>query len=105
MVELRSAASPTGASSSRIQAARSLICIAETSPMCLPRIRDDRAASDRREPPHSGQVAKTTARSTNARMCGCIASRSLPSIDFWICRISPVKVRLMPSTLTLVGSW
>jgi hypothetical protein len=50
---------------------------------------DDRAASLSRVPPHSGQVVNVTARSTNARMCGCIASTSLDSIDFWIFGISP----------------
>jgi hypothetical protein len=57
--------------------------------MLLPLIFDDRAASVSRVPPHSGQVANVTARSTNARMCGCIPSLSLDSIDLWIRRISP----------------
>ncbi len=57
--------------------------------MLIPLIRDDRAASLSRVPPHSGQAVKVTARSTNARMCGCIASVSLDSIDFWIRGISP----------------
>ena len=57
--------------------------------MLIPLIRDDRAASLSRVPPHSGQAVKVTARSTNARMCGCIASVSLESIDFWIRGISP----------------
>ena len=57
--------------------------------MLIPLIFDDRAASLSRVPPHSGQVVKVTARSTNARMCGCIASLSLESIDFWIRGISP----------------
>lgn len=52
-------------------------------------IRDDLAASASRVPSHSGQTVKVTARSTNARMCGCIASRSLESIDFWTRGISP----------------
>ena len=51
---------------------------------------DDRASGARRVPSQSGQVAKVTARSTKARMCGCIASTSLASIDFWICGIRPV---------------
>ena len=72
--------------------------------MLTPSIFDDRAASLSRVPSQSGQVVKTTARSTNARMCGCIASTSLDSIDFWICGISPAYVRLIPSTLILVGS-
>ena len=50
--------------------------------MLISPIRDDRAASLSRVPPHSGQVPKVTARSTKARMCGCIASGSLESIDF-----------------------
>ncbi len=50
---------------------------------------DDRAASVSRVPSQSGQVVKVIARSTNSRMCGCIASRSLESIDFWIRGISP----------------
>ena len=57
--------------------------------MLIPLIREDRAASLSRVPPHSGHVVKVTARSTNARMCGCIASLSLESIDFWIRGISP----------------
>ena len=57
--------------------------------MLIPPIRDDRAASLSRVPPHSGQAVNVTARSTNARMCGCIASPSLESIDFWIRGISP----------------
>ena len=44
------------------------------------------------------------ARSTNRRTCGCIASTSLESIDFWILGMMPSKVRLTPSTLILVGS-
>jgi hypothetical protein len=50
---------------------------------------DDRAASLSRVPSHSGQVVKMTARSTNARMCDCIASRSLARNDFWIDGIRP----------------
>ena len=57
--------------------------------MLIPSIFDDRAASLSRVPSHSGQVVKVTARSTNARMCGCSASTSLDSIDFWIFGISP----------------
>lgn len=57
--------------------------------MLVPPISDDRAASLSRVPPQSGQAVKVTARSTNARMCGCSASRSLVSIDFWIFGISP----------------
>ena len=57
--------------------------------MLMPSIFDDRASSLSRVPPHSGQIVKVTARSTKARMCGCIASTSLDSIDFWIFGISP----------------
>ena len=71
--------------------------------LCSP-IREERAPSLRRVPSHSGQVVNTTARSTNARMWGCIASTSLDSMDFWILGISPSKVTLMPSALTLTGS-
>ena len=67
-------------------------------------ILDDRAASLSRLPPQSGQAVNVTARSTKARMCGCIDSTSLDRNDFWICGISPAYVRLMPSTLILVGS-
>ena len=37
----------------------------------------------------SGQAVNVTARSTNARMCGCIASTSLERNDFWALGISP----------------
>ena len=57
--------------------------------MFLPLIFDDRADSDRRVPSHSGQVWNVMARSTKARMCGCIASTSLARIDFWILGIRP----------------
>ena len=57
--------------------------------MLISLIFEDRAASLSRVPPHSGQVVKVTARSTNARTCGCIASVSLESIDFWIRGIRP----------------
>ena len=50
--------------------------------MLIFRIFEDRAASLSLVPPHSGHVAKVTARSTNARMCGCIASTSLDRNDF-----------------------
>ncbi len=56
--------------------------------LILPMV-EDRAASLSRVPPHSGHVVKVTARSTNSRMCGCIASGSLDSIDFWMRRTSP----------------
>jgi hypothetical protein len=51
--------------------------------MLMPWIFDERAPALRRVPPQSGQVVNVTARSTNALMWGCIASRSLDSIDFW----------------------
>ena len=57
--------------------------------MLIPSIFDDRAASLSRVPPQSGQAVNVTARSTNARMCGCSASTSLDRNDFWICGISP----------------
>ena len=52
-------------------------------------ILEERAASESRVPPQSGQAVNVTTRSTNARMCGCIASTSLDRNDFWICGISP----------------
>jgi hypothetical protein len=57
--------------------------------MLIPWIFDDRAASLSRVPPQSGQVVNVTARSTNARTCGCSASTSLESIDFSIFGIRP----------------
>ena len=72
--------------------------------MEMPLIFEERASSDSRVPSQSGQRRNTMARSTNARMCGCIASRSLARNDFWIRGISPSKVTLMPSTLIRVGS-
>ena len=63
--------------------------MAQASAMFRPSIFEERAPSLSRVPPHSGQAANVTARSTNARMCGCIASVSLESIDFWIRGISP----------------
>ncbi len=50
---------------------------------------DDSASRVSRVPSHSGHVANVIARSTNRRTCGCIASTSLDSIDFWIFGISP----------------
>ncbi len=70
--------------------------------ICL--IFEDRAPSLSRVPSHSGQTLNVIARSTNARTCGCSASTSLDSIDFRIFGIRPSYVRLMPSTLILVGS-
>jgi hypothetical protein len=52
--------------------------------MLIPPIREERAASLSRVPPQSGQAVNVTARSTNARMCGCIASTSLARNVFWI---------------------
>ncbi len=72
--------------------------------MFLPLIFDERASALSRAPSHSGQVWNVIARSTKRRTWGCIASTSLESIDFWIFGMMPSKVRLMPSTLILVGS-
>ncbi len=69
----------------------SLICIAQASAMFIPPIREERAASLSRVPPHSGQVVKVTARSTNARMCGCSASGSLERNDFCTLGINPSR--------------
>ena len=93
-----------GSSRPCTHSARSLICIAQASAMLIFLILEDRAASLSRLPPQSGHAANVTARSTKARMCGCIASTSLERNDFWICGISPAYVRLIPSTLILVGS-
>ena len=57
--------------------------------MLRPLIFDERAPSLSRVPPHSGQALNVTARSTNARTCGCIASLSFESIDRWIRGIRP----------------
>ena len=57
--------------------------------MFFPAMRDERASGPSRVPSQSGQVVNVTARSTKARMCGCIASRSLESIDFWILGMMP----------------
>ncbi len=73
-----------GSSNSPTHAARSLICMRHASAIERPRIFEERAAALSRVPSQSGQVVKATARSTNSRMCGCSAARSLDSIDFWI---------------------
>jgi hypothetical protein len=78
-----------GSSTPRTHAAASVICIAQASAMLVPPIRDDRAASLSRVPPHSGQAVNVTARSTKARMCGCSASTSFDRNDFCIVGISP----------------
>ncbi len=57
--------------------------------MLMPRMRDDLAPSLRRVPPQSGHAVNVTALSTKTRMCGCIDSLSLASIDFWMRGISP----------------
>ena len=57
--------------------------------MLTPLILDERAASASRVPSQSGQAVKVTARSTNARMWGCIASGSLARKDFWIFGMRP----------------
>ena len=100
-----SSGATVGSSSARTHSARSLICIWHSSAMFLPATREDRAVSLSRVPPQSGQEVKVTARSTKARMCGCMASTSLLRNVFWICGMIPRKVRLMPSTLILVASW
>ena len=63
--------------------------MAQASAMLILLIFEERAPSLRRVPSQSGQVVKVTTRSTNARMCGCIASTSLARNDFWICGIRP----------------
>ena len=72
--------------------------------MFLPSIFDDLASGVSRVPSHSGQVWNVITRSTKRRTCGCSESTSLESIDFWTLGITPSYVRLMPSTLILVGS-
>ncbi len=57
--------------------------------MLAPLILDPRASGLSRVPPQPGQVVNVTARSTNARMWGCMASTSLDRYDFWICGMSP----------------
>ena len=57
--------------------------------MFFPLIFDDSASSLSRVPSQSGQVVNVTARSTNRRTCGCMASTSLESIDFCILGITP----------------
>ena len=101
---LRSSGATPGSSSPRTHVARSVICIAQASAIETPRIFEDRAGAASRVPSHSGQAWNTTARSTNARMCGCMLATSLESIDFWILGTSPSKVRLMLSIRTLRGS-
>ena len=93
-----------GSSIARTHCARSLICIAHASAIEIPSIFDERAVSLRRVPSHSGHVVNVIARSTNARMCGCIASRSLDRNDFWMRGTRPSYVTLMPSTLIRTGS-
>ncbi len=66
-----------GSSISSSQVGRSEISIAHTSAIDFPASGDDRAAALSRVPWHSGQTVKTTARSTNSRMCFCMPSRSL----------------------------
>src|SRR3954471_12765941 len=72
--------------------------------MFLPLIFEASASLPSRVPPQSGQAVKVIARSTKARMCGCIASTSLDRNFFWIVGIRPSYVRLTLSTLILVGS-
>ncbi len=68
--------STDGSSISRRKIARSLICIAAHSAMFFPLIRDERAASFSRVPPHDGQAVNVATRSTAARIVGCIESTS-----------------------------
>ena len=93
-----------GSSRSRTHSARSLICISHRSAIDFPRIFEARASGVSRVPSQSGHGWKVTARSTKRRTCGCMASGSLDSIDFWIFGMIPSNVRLTPSTLILVGS-
>jgi hypothetical protein len=72
--------------------------------MLIPLIFEERAPAFSRVPSQSGHVLNVIARSTNARTCGCSESMSLESIDFWIRGIRPSYVKLMLSTLILVGS-
>ena len=78
-----------GSSIDRTHSARSLICISQRSAMFLPLIFEARASAVSRVPSHSGHVVNVMTRSTNARMCGCMASTSLESIDFWIFGMTP----------------
>ena len=57
--------------------------------MLIPLTFEERAASFSRVPPQSGHVVNVTARSTNARICGCIASTSLERSDDWIRGTNP----------------
>lgn len=72
--------------------------------MPLPATRTALASALSRVPSHSGHVAKVTARSTKARMCGCIDSRSFASIDFLIRSTRPSYVMLMPAIFIRTGS-
>ncbi|RAO44261.1 hypothetical protein ONO86_03626 [Micromonospora noduli] len=87
----------------RTNAARSLICMAEQSAMLSPAIRDDSAAALSRVPPQSSQLVKVTARSTKARMCGCIDSRSLDRRSRLTLTARPSYVQLLLPTLILVA--
>ena len=57
--------------------------------MLMPLIFDERAPSFSRVPPQSGHAVKVTARSTKARMCGCMASTSFDRNDFCTLGMSP----------------
>ena len=57
--------------------------------MLMPSICEERASAVSRVPSQSGHVVNVMARSTKARTCGCRASTSLESIDFWIFGIRP----------------
>ena len=95
-----SSGATVGSLSLPTHSARSLICIAHASAMLIPLIFEDLANPLSRVPSHSGHVWNVTARSTNARTCGCIASRSLDSIDFCTLGIRPSNMTFTPWTLT-----
>jgi hypothetical protein len=62
--------------------------MAQASAMFTPSILEERALVE----PGAGAVGagrEGDARSTKARMCGCIASTSLDRNDFWILGIRP----------------
>jgi hypothetical protein len=59
-----------GASSPRMNAARSLICSEAQSAMLRPSISDERASALRRVPSHDGQAVNVAMRSTAARRLG-----------------------------------
>ncbi len=76
--------------------------MAQQSAMFTPRIFEPSAASLSRAPRQSGQVANVTARSTNARTCGCMDSRSLLRIVRCSFGIRPSYVTLVPPMVSFV---